>query len=69
MCQFGQQPDLQGETGKQAYNKQNLLAEEQMYFCLLSGKNVLAEHEMFEKFGGGEESNQRDIVETVTGQK
>ena len=38
-----------GETGKQAYNKQNLLAEEQK-FLLAGGQNLLAKHQMFEKF-------------------
>ena len=38
-------------------NQKHLLADMQ---------NVLDEHEMFEKFGGGETSKQRQAVETIS---
>ena len=50
---------MHGETGKQAQNKQHLLADVQ---------NVLAKHEIFEKFGGGETSKQGHAVETISRQ-
>ena len=46
---------LHGKTGKQAYKKQHLFAFVQ---------NVLAEHVMFEKIGGGETSKQEHIVQS-----
>ena len=39
------------------HNKQHLLADVQ---------NVLAENEMYEKFGGGETSKQGQAVETIS---
>ena len=48
---------MHGETGKQAQNKQHLLADMQ---------NVLAKHEMFEEIGGGETSKQVQEVESVS---
>ena len=54
---FAGSQNLKGETGKQAYNKQHLLADVQ---------NVPAEHEMFEKFGAGETGKQGQAVETIS---
>ena len=48
---------MHGETGKQAQNKQHLLADKQ---------NVLAKHEMFEEIGGSETSKQGQEVESVS---
>ena len=44
-------------ASKQAQNKQHLLADVQ---------NVLAKHEMFKKFGGGETSMQGHAVEIIS---
>ena len=35
-------------------------------FLLTDVQNVLSEHEMFEKFGGGETSKQGQAVETIS---
>ena len=66
---------LHGETGKQAQNKQHLLADKQKCFwfesktfLLADVQNVLAKHEMFEEIGGGETSKQGQEVESVSWQ-
>ena len=38
----------------------------QKTFLLADVQNVLAKHEMFKKFGGGETSNQGQAVETIS---
>ena len=71
-CQFRQLPNLHGENDKQAQNKQHLPADKQKCFRFESKtflhadkQNVLAEHEIFEKFDRGETSKQGQAAETI----
>ena len=62
---------MNGHTCKSLRQEANIACVDKQIsktFLLVYMKNVLAEHEMFEKFGGGETSKQGQAVSTISRQ-